>query len=114
MPIRHKVLIIDDDASFRKELAEQLTLHEGFEVEEAVSGHDALEAVKNTIFDALVLDVGLPDADGRDVCKLLRKQGVKAPIIMLTAHDTDADTILGLDSGANDYIAKPVRLGVLM
>jgi DNA-binding response OmpR family regulator len=114
MPIRHRVLIVDDDASFRRELSEQLTLHEGFDITEAASGREALEATRSTLFDALVLDVGLPDTDGRDLCRLLRKQGVKAPILMLTAHDTDSDTILGLDSGANDYIAKPVRLGVLM
>ena len=114
MPIRHRILIVDDDDSFRRELSEQLTLHEGFDITQATSGREALEAAKSTLFDAVVLDVGLPDTDGRDLCKLLRKQGVKAPILMLTAHDTDSDTILGLDSGANDYIAKPVRLGVLM
>jgi len=60
------------------------------------------------------MDVGLPDTDGRDLCRLMRRQGVKTPVIMLTAHDSDADTILGLDSGANDYIPKPFRLGVLL
>ena len=114
MPIRHRILIVDDDASFRRELGEQLTLHESFEIKEAATAHEALDVTKTVLFDALVLDVGLPDMDGRDLCRLLRKQGVKAPILMLTAHDTDADTILGLESGANDYLAKPVRLGVLM
>jgi DNA-binding response OmpR family regulator len=114
MPMRHRVLVVDDDDTFRKELAEQLALHEGLAITEAATGAQALERAKGTLFDAIVLDVGLPDIDGREVCKLLRKQGVKAPIIMLTAHDTDADAIRGLDSGANDYIAKPVRLGVLM
>ena len=55
----------------------------------------------------MILDVGLPDTDGRELCKLMRKQGVKCPIVMLTGHDSDADTILGLDSGANDYVTKP-------
>jgi DNA-binding response OmpR family regulator len=114
MPVRHRILIVDDDEAFRKELAEQLTLHEGLDVQQAGSAREALEIVKSTLFDALVLDVGLPDTDGRDLCRLMRKQGLKAPVIMLTAHDTEADTILGLDSGANDYVAKPVRLGVLM
>lgn len=114
MSTSHRILVIDDDDSFRRELAEQLTLHEGFTITEASSGKEALEVVGGHAFDAVILDVGLPDTDGRDLCKLLRRHGVKAPIIMLTAHDTDADTILGLESGANDYVAKPVRLGVLM
>jgi len=114
MAIRNRILVIDDDAAFRRELAEQLTLHEGFIVDEAGTGREALELAKGALYSAVLLDVGLPDTDGRDLCKLLRRQGLKAPVIMLTAHDTDADTILGLESGANDYVAKPVRLGVLM
>lgn len=114
MSTTHRILIVDDDTSFRRELAEQLELHEGFQIDQAGSAREALEAARDQLFDAVILDVGLPDSDGRDLCRLLRKHGVKAPILMLTAHDTDADTILGLDSGANDYIPKPVRLGVLM
>lgn len=114
MAIRNRILVVDDDAAFRRELAEQLTLHEGFIVDEAGTGKAALEHAKGALYSAVLLDVGLPDTDGRDLCKLLRRQGLKAPVIMLTAHDTDADTILGLESGANDYVAKPVRLGVLM
>ncbi|MEO1017800.1 MAG: response regulator transcription factor [Pseudomonadota bacterium] len=110
----NRVLIVDDDEPFRQELAEQLALHEGMEVNEAGTGKHALELAAGHSFDAVILDVGLPDTDGRDLCKLLRKNGVKSPIIMLTAHDSDADAILGLDSGANDYITKPFRLGVLM
>ena len=109
-----KIFVVDDDEAFRSELAEQLTLHEGFAVTQAGFGKEAIPIAENMEFDALVLDVGLPDIDGRDLCKLLRKQGVKAPIIMLTAHDSDADMILGLDSGANDYVTKPVRISVLM
>ncbi len=108
------ILIVDDDAALRSELVEQLSLHEGFELREAGTGKEALEFAKQHPFAAVLLDVGLPDMDGRDVCRLLRKQGMKAPVIMLTAHSGDADTILGLDSGANDYITKPFRLGVLL
>ncbi len=108
------LLIVDDDESLRRELAAQLTLHEGFQVLEAGSVADARELARAAPLAAILLDVGLPDMDGRDVCRLLRKQGMKAPVIMLTAHTGDADTILGLDSGANDYITKPFRLGVLM
>src|SRR5437868_15549486 len=60
------------------------------------------------------MDVGLPDTDGREVVRSLRKGGFKAPIIMLTGHDTDSDTILGLESGANDYVAKPFKFAVLL
>jgi DNA-binding response OmpR family regulator len=109
-----RVLIVDDDAPFRRELAEQLALHQGLEVIEAGSVKEGMAASQADGIAAVILDVGLPDGDGRDLCRLLRKNGLKAPIIMLTAHDTDADAILGLDSGANDYVTKPFRLSVLM
>jgi DNA-binding response OmpR family regulator len=69
---------------------------------------------KEDYFDVIILDVGLPDMDGREVCRLIRHNGVTSPIIMLTGADMDADTILGLDAGANDYITKPFRFGVLL
>lgn len=109
-----KILLIDDDEALRDSLSEQLRLHEEFITTEAASAADALEITKEEYFDAILLDVGLPDMDGREVCRLLRRNGVKSPIIMLTGHDTDADQILGLDAGANDYIAKPFRLNVLL
>jgi DNA-binding response OmpR family regulator len=65
-------------------------------------------------FDLILLDVGLPDMDGRELCRVMRKSGVKAPIVMLTGHDTDSDTILGLDAGANDYVTKPFKFPVLL
>jgi DNA-binding response OmpR family regulator len=109
-----KILLVDDDDALRQSLREQLHLHEEFSTVEADTGSKALEAAKENHFDAVLLDVGLPDLDGREVCRLLRRNGVKCPIIMLTAHDSDADTILGLDAGANDYVSKPFRLGVLL
>jgi DNA-binding response OmpR family regulator len=109
-----RVLLVDDDDSLRQMLTEQLSLHEDFDVSEADGAASALAVTKEATFDVVILDVGLPDMDGRDVCRLMRKQGVKCPIIMLTGADTDADTILGLDAGANDYITKPFRLGVLL
>ncbi len=114
MPRPSQILLVDDDEVFRVELAEQLRMHESFDVREAATGREALSLLEGHGFDAIILDVGLPDTDGRDLCRLIRKRGVKAPILMLTAHSGDADTILGLDSGANDYVAKPVRLGVLL
>lgn len=114
-----RILLVDDDEALRQSLAEQLHLLEEFETEEAGDGAAALAAVRDTAppgggFAAILLDVGLPDIDGRDLCRLLRREGVRCPILMLTAAGSDADTILGLDSGANDYIAKPFRMGVLL
>jgi DNA-binding response OmpR family regulator len=114
MTTSSRVLIVDDDAPFRRELAEQLALHQGLEVIEAGTMKEGMAASQMDGLAAVILDVGLPDGDGRDLCRLLRKQGLKAPVIMLTAHDSDADAILGLDSGANDYVTKPFRLSVLM
>ena len=111
---RQAVLMIDDDDALRESLADQLRLHEDFEVVEAATAAEGLEKAGQQHFDAIILDVGLPDMDGRDACRVLRRNGVACPVLMLTASDGDADTILGLDSGANDYITKPFRLGVLL
>jgi DNA-binding response OmpR family regulator len=109
-----KILIVDDDDALRVSLAEQLRLHEEFVTVEAETGARGLELAKGEYHDAILLDVGLPDMDGREVCRLMRRSGVKSPIIMLTAMVSDADTILGLDAGANDYVTKPFKLGVLL
>lgn len=114
MTVARHVLIVDDDETLRDLLGEQLRLHEEFSPRSASTGREGVELARKEHFDVIILDVGLPDMDGREVCRLLRKAGVKAPIIMLTGADTDADTILGLDSGANDYVTKPFRLGVLL
>ncbi|MDC1291215.1 response regulator transcription factor [Planktomarina temperata] len=109
-----KVLLIDDDEDLREALSEQLLMTEDFDVHEGASGAEALEKVKQHSYDLLVLDVGLPDTDGRELCRLIRKQGVKCPILMLTGHDADSDTVLGLNAGANDYITKPFKFPVLL
>lgn len=109
-----KILLVEDDEALSKALCEQLELHEEFETIAVQNGVDGLAAAKTQPFDLLILDVGLPDMDGRNVCKLMRRAGVNAPIIMLTGADSEADTILGLDSGANDYITKPFRIGVFL
>ena len=109
-----KILMVDDDEDLREALADQLVLTEEFDVFEAGDGAAGLERAKEAIYDLVILDVGLPDMDGRELCRLMRKQGVKCPIVMLTAHDTDADTILGLDAGANDYVSKPFKFPVLL
>ncbi len=108
-----KVLLIEDDEALRNSLSEQLHLHEEFETHTATTGAEALDACKKGHFDLIILDVGLPDMDGREVCRLIRRSGVWSPILMLTGANTEADTILGLNSGANDYITKPFKLSVL-
>jgi DNA-binding response OmpR family regulator len=114
MPQLKNILLVDDDDDLREALSEQLVMTEDFEVFEADAGSQAMERVKSQIFDLVILDVGLPDTDGRELCRRMRKQGVKSPIIMLTGHDSDADTILGLDAGANDYVTKPFKFPVLL
>ena len=110
----NKILLVDDDEDLREALSEQLLMTEDFDVYEGSSGAEALEKIKQQSYDLMVLDVGLPDTDGRELCRLIRKQGIKCPILMLTGHDTDSDTILGLDAGANDYITKPFKFPVLL
>jgi DNA-binding response OmpR family regulator len=109
-----RVLIVDDDDTLRKMLAEQLNLNEEFSAESVTNGAEALSVAKADYFDVIILDIGLPDMDGREVCRLMRDNAVTSPIIMLTGADSDQDTIKGLDAGANDYITKPFRLGVLL
>jgi DNA-binding response OmpR family regulator len=109
-----KILIVDDDNELREGLVEQLSLHDEFESVAVDSGTKAIDVVKNDQIDLTIMDVGLPDIDGREVVRIIRKNGFKAPIVMLTGHDTDSDTILGLESGANDYVVKPFRFAVLL
>ena len=109
-----KILLVDDDEDLREALSEQLIMTEDFDVFEAGNGTEAMARAKEAIYDLIILDVGLPDTDGRELCRLMRKQGVKSPILMLTGHDSDADTILGLDAGANDYVTKPFKFPVLL
>ncbi len=109
-----KILICDDDRDLREALVEQLSLYEEFETIPTDGARAAIEIARTTPVDLLIMDVGLPEMDGREAVKLLRKGGFKAPIIMLTGHDTEADTILGLEAGANDYVAKPFKFAVLL
>jgi DNA-binding response OmpR family regulator len=109
-----KILLVDDEEDLREALSEQLVMTEDFDVFEAGDGHEAMERLKAGHYDLIILDVGLPDTDGRELCRRMRKQGAKCPVLMLTGHDTDSDTILGLDSGANDYVTKPFKFPVLL
>ena len=109
-----RILIVEDDAELREALVEQLALHEEFEAVAAENGTKGVQAAKSGQIDLVIMDVGLPDIDGREAVRMLRKGGFKAPILLLTGHDTDSDTILGLESGANDYVTKPFRFAVLL
>jgi DNA-binding response OmpR family regulator len=104
-----QLLIVDDDNDLRQALVEQLALHPEFQVQAVGTAEAALEALATTTPDLIIMDVGLPDLDGREAVKRIRRDGYRRPIIMLTAHDTDADAVSGLDSGANDYVGKPFR-----
>jgi DNA-binding response OmpR family regulator len=109
-----RILIVDDDPALRHSLAEQLEQHGEFAVIECDTAEAGLAVVGRERFDAILLDVGLPDMDGRELCRRMRRASVSAPIVMLTAADSEADTVMGLDAGANDYITKPFRLSVLL
>jgi DNA-binding response OmpR family regulator len=109
-----KILIVDDDADLSEALIEQLSLYDEFELSHAKTATAGIQSARENHVDLIVMDVGLPDMDGREAVKLLRKGGVRAPIIMLTGHDTDSDAILGLEAGANDYVVKPFRFAVLL
>ncbi len=108
------LLLVDDDNDLRETLVEQLALYEEFDVSQADTAGKGIQAARGGIVDLMIMDVGLPDMDGREAVKLLRKGGFKAPIIMLTGQDTDSDTILGLEAGANDYVTKPFKFAVLL
>jgi len=108
------ILLIDDDMDLREALARQFNLQEDFRIEAAATAAEGIEKADAVRPDLIILDVDLPDMDGRDACRLIRKHKVLAPILMLTGQTTDSDAILGLESGANDYIAKPIRFPVLL
>lgn len=114
MSTARKILIVDDDDDLRESLSEQLALYDEFEIATADRAGTGVELAKSGHFDLLILDVGLPDMDGREACKSLRRSGFKSPIILLTGNSSDADVILGLDAGANDYVIKPFKFAVLL
>ena len=114
MAQRKTILIIDDDSDLREALAEQLELHQEFAPASAPTASAGIEAARSGRPDLILLDVDLPDMNGREACRLLRNNGVHSPVIMLTAAAGEADTILGLDSGAGDYVTKPFKFNVLL
>ncbi|MFZ4600812.1 MAG: response regulator transcription factor [Caulobacterales bacterium] len=108
------LLLIDDDVDLRTALIEQLEQSEGFVVESAGTIKDGRALAETGKAALIILDVDLPDGDGRDACKAMREAGVTTPIILLTGADLDTDQVRGLDSGANDYVTKPFKFAVLL
>jgi DNA-binding response OmpR family regulator len=111
---KKRVLVVDDDDTLRDVLASQIETHEDYEVVQAANGTQALDLARAATFDTILLDISLPDLDGREVCRIMRRNGIAAPVIVLTASVSDADAILSLDAGANDVVTKPFRIGVLL
>lgn len=111
---KRRLFLIDDDADLRRTLVDQLGHYREFEITECGTACEALDRLKGAHADLVIMDVGLPDMDGREAVKILRRDGFKAPILLLTGHDSDSDEILGLESGANDYVTKPFRFSVLL
>jgi DNA-binding response OmpR family regulator len=109
-----QLLVVDDDQDLRDTLAEQLRLYDEFDVLTAGTAAEAADLAKGERIDLVIMDVGLPDMDGREAVRQMRRNGFRGPIIMLTAQGSDADTVLGLDAGANDYVTKPFKFAVLL
>ena len=113
MPSSKRAFLVDDDNMLRESLAEQFAIS-GFEPVGVASATDARVQGLASLYEFMILDVSLPDGDGRELCREFRAKGITCPILFLTASDSDEDTISGLEAGANDYIAKPFRFAVLM
>jgi two-component system response regulator MprA len=106
MGLEHTILVVEDDDELRGVLGRGLR-EEGFAVDTVADGNALLDRVERTTPDVLVIDIGLPDADGRDLCQALRARGVHTPVLFLTARDALVDRIAGFDAGGDDYLAKP-------
>src|SRR6266480_5540939 len=101
-----RVLIVEDDAELRSVLSRSLR-EEGFSVDTVATGGDVLSRTEGSLPDVFVIDIGLPDADGRDVCQALRARGIDAPVLFLTARDALTDRLSGFSVGGDDYVTKP-------
>ena len=109
-----KLLLVDDDDALRQSLRDQPEFYKSFSIDEASSGSEALEFIKRKTYELVLLDVGLPDMDGRSVCRSMRSASVNACIILMTGADTEANTSASSEAGADDYVTKPFKLGNLL
>ena len=107
-----RILVVEDEPDIADFLSRGLR-EDGYAVDVSVNGGDALDCIASTNFDVIILDIMLPDPDGLEVCRRLRAQGVRAPVLMLTARDTTDDRVTGLDAGADDYLVKPFSFAEL-
>ena len=114
MAVKKRVLLVDDDEILRGELVAQFALYDEFETQDVGTGTEGLAMAKAQTFEMIILDVDMPDMQGTEVAQLIRAAGVATPIVMLTGNTGEASEILGLNSGANDYVTKPFRFGVLL
>lgn len=114
MAVKKRLLLVDDDDILRGELVEQFAVYDEFETVDVATATEGIATAKAQTFDLIILDVDLPDMLGTEACELMRKAGVAAPIVMLTGNDGEMNEILGLNSGANDYVTKPFRFSVLL
>jgi two-component system, OmpR family, response regulator len=111
--VQHRILLVEDDADLR-EMVGRALVREGFDVTGRATGGDALRAVDHDVPDAIVLDIGLPDSDGRDVCEAIRSRGLLVPVLFLTARDAVSDRIAGFGVGGDDYVMKPFEVKELV
>jgi DNA-binding response OmpR family regulator len=107
--LESRILIVEDDAELRSVIARGLE-EEGFAVATAGTGAEAMRRAEGERPDALIIDIGLPDADGRDLCQALRARGLQAPVLFLTARDAVTDRLSGFRVGGDDYVTKPFHL----
>src|SRR3954451_21158288 len=114
MPNARRLLVVDDDQDLRDTLTEQLALYDEFEILSADTAASAINQAKADRIDLAIVDVALPDMDGREAVKIMRRNGFRSPKIMLTGQASEADTVLGLEAGANDYVVKPFKFPVLL
>lgn len=114
MTTLRRVLIVENDKDLRQILIEQLAINEEFITDAVDSGAAAINLIKSHLYDAILLDIDLPDMDGRDACREIRSHGVKAPVVMLIAEGLGVNRPLALDAGVSDFIKKPFRITALM
>ncbi|WP_426571506.1 response regulator transcription factor [Aquihabitans sp. McL0605] len=108
-----RVLVVEDDAEIGRSLRDALVAH-GYDAELVATGAEASTRVEESVPDLLLLDVGLPDIDGFTLCRWVREHDASVPIVLLTARDSEIDTVVGLDAGATDYVTKPFSMAVLL
>lgn len=113
MASKKKILVVEGDGTWQDSITTRLELHEGYAVLKAEDGETSLQIVKEQRVELILMEVDLPDYDGRELCRLMRRDGIKSPIVLVGGAASDADVILGLDSGASDYIVKPFKPSIL-